>query len=391
MHFLPYKIVFNVFLSIYFLHQTLTPAEEHPLNFEEVRGRIRDAKARIESAQAAQNSEELMENIGKEIQLAIWGGSKGHTSEIYHDLLKYVVHLFGKYRLISLENSFERNNILHVTVAFTVQSGFYDHACLLCDGIMRKRDGSLRNPSPILYFDLSLKEGSTKSGVAVKSGISSVDYKVKCHDVEYVVENFLLRAPLTKGVAHDLVQFYPYKTFHIRSTERIHEGLDYLDEQVQATSASYSIRANNCITFIAKVLHRFGVFKETYDERSILKYSAKGRYPCHGGLPFVYDGIVRPFSHSPEWLKELIDDNNITKIEGSCYSAALDSSRGPAHSERSGRNLVELDDVLRNNLGEIFLREAEENYIPRREEEVRDSASISIDFNEQKKSTCTVS
>lgn len=321
-------------------------------SFEELIDKVRVLKAR-------QDTDENID-VGRELQQAIWGHEEsGHTEEVYGELVRYAAtELYPKFRLLSPNaDYFSRDLTVHVTLAFTMQPGFYDHACLICDSSAFIREFK----TPVLFFDLSLKEGSTSGGVALKSGLSRVDYSVKEYYAEAIVRYLLINKDSEKPISHDYVAYYPYKMFCLQYTTQVETEVKRL-HGLAGKDHEYGIYTNNCISFVAKSLWGFGIFKDEYKQTDILRYKARSNaYPSNGGLFFVPDGLVKMVGHSPEWLKELVDDQSMVKISGVPYKVAQAENHNPL---RRGECYMELEDELRTNLGDAFLREIN-NYVPK--------------------------
>jgi hypothetical protein len=206
------------------------------------------------------------------------------------------------------------------------------------------------------------------------------------HGAEAVVRYLLINKDSEKPISHDYVAYYPYRMFCLQYTTQVENELKRL-HGLAGKDHKYGIYTNNCISFVAKSLWGFGIFKDEHKQADILRYKTRSNaYPSNGGLFLVPDSLVKMVSHSPEWLKELVDDQSMVKTSGIPYKVAQAKNH---NLPRRGECYMQLEDELRSNLGDAFLKEIN-SYIPKSNKRKKEKASQQSS-QPQQNAWCTVS
>lgn len=284
---------------------------------------VREKAARLKRTRSDHDFKELRDLVfGKDLE----GVAEKDYEDFFKQLASYVaLHVYSNFILVSPS---VRAACSHLTLVFTMQPDFYDHS-----GILYEDNWS--NPGRItaLYFDLSLRDGRSSSGVMSKSGVSSVDYSVKRELPEVIVKYLFMsysdKDEKTRLFQHypELVQHYPYRTFFVPESAGARRALDDIRALSLKDTYPYSVYNDNCIVFSADVLHKFGVFG-TKTTKQVRKYGKT--YPCKsGGISSLPHSLVHWFASTPEWLKMMVDDPEMVACPSEPHEAATLPERSP--------------------------------------------------------------
>ena len=251
---------------------------------------------------------------------------------------------------------YQSDNQLHVTLVFGLLTDFwsnpvYDHVALICEYY-----DTLQEKISVALYHVSMRDDWTMHDVTQHCGYSLRDYHIRKESSDVIVERMMCHP---KYKSH-FVRYEPYKTFSINRTDNVMEVLVELDALAKEATHPYSVYGasatkygmlkgrHNCISFVADVLWKFGVFKNDYSRRDVLRYSQT--YAPEALSPYARcHQFIKRWVYTPECLKHLVDNKQMlsSELKWKNHNAAdLEARRSLRYDK--GRFLI--NDALKLNI-----------------------------------------